>query len=531
MTVRTVFEIEIELLSPASVPDTAMGFDGEIGPRKIVNVDQVVPSSSSSWERPQSRKIVNVDQVVPLSRTHAGDPYVPCSSLVGSLRSHLMGSGTASDNSDSLDVDLLGSRQHGADAHLEQQLDGKASEDGEPGEGLTPSALRFLGCWVESSTWEETGGASNPSDPGLGGGEASAGISTHVRTRTSIDRNRGAPYDKHLWSEELLMPPARIILVGLADIDLSDYWKYVKTWRPRVGGMRSSGFGESRISSIRYGTVDMGTPDGRGGWLKSVSRVDSHTNGRERFTAFFTHQEAVKEDPAEIEPDLRSRRLIVDLDFEIVDELLIDGIEDVDQGRGRRKDDDRNRGDGTTIYKSNRRPDGHVWIEGTSWKGLFRSRCEFILKSLDVDVCSPYHTNDDEPLGQRTAEDTPCECLICEMFGSPSVRGSLEFCSSKILEHKDRVLTRTSVDRITGGAAEGRLFTIEGITGGTVGLRVYWTKCEQIPDAVSALLEAVVCDIHDGFVGIGALTSRGFGTLRLSRACDRPELANIAELL
>ena len=496
MTVRTVFEIEIELLSPASVPAPAsvpggaMGFDGEIGPHTDRNVDQIGSVHS------------------PLSRTAVGDPYVPCSSLVGSLRSHLM----ARDPSAKLARILLG---------------GQTLED-EP----EPSALRFLGSWVEASMSETTPRAGSQSGPGSVDSGSSAGLRTHTRTRTSIDRKRGAPADKHLWSEELLMSPARIFLIGLTDIDLSDYWEYIKTWRPRVGGMRSSGFGEARISSIRHGTVDLHTTDGRRKWLKSASKVDSNTNGRERFAALFTHKDVVKEDTAEIEPNVRSRPLIVDVSFEIVDEFLIDGaLEDVDQGRDHRKGDDMSKGDGTSIFKSSRRPDGHVWIEGTSWKGLFRSRCEFILKSLDVDACSPDHTNDEKAHSQRTAEGTPCECLICEMFGSPRVRGSLEFCSSKILEDEDRVLTRISVDRITGGAAKGRLFNIEGLTRGTVGLKVYGTKGEQIPDVVGAMLEAVVRDIHDGYVGIGALTSRGFGTVRLSSACDPPKLANIAELL
>ena len=134
---------------------------------------------------------------------------------------------------------------------------------------------------------------------------------------------------------------------------------------------------------------------------------------------------------------------IIEMPFNIVDPLLI-LAPDESNDRGK-----------SEAFISRRRHDDAVWIEGNSWKGLFRSRCEFIFRSIELfeflcESCGPGEPIDDE---QQS-------CLICELFGSVRMRGALEFLASKVDDAVFETLTRTAVDRLSGGAADRKLFTI-----------------------------------------------------------------------
>ena len=70
----------------------------------------------------------------------------------------------------------------------------------------------------------------------------------------------------------------------------------------------------------------------------------------------------------------------------------------------------------------------------------------------------------------------------------------------------------------------------ETIRQGSLALRILWIGTKEMPEWVVPLLNAVICDIADGYLGIGAMTSQGFGTLGVKDG-DRPEICNLLSLL
>ena len=398
----------------------------------------------------------------PVLRRPDGPPYIPASSLVGSLRVHL--------DAMELAVDLLG---------------GGSSDE------AAPSKIRFLGTEL-----------SFPCEPD----EPDKWI--RRRGRTAIDRKRGAAADRRLWQEQALIEGAMILLIGYCDSPLEDsHWKALRCWEPRIGSMRTGGYGRTELKRIRYGCLDFEKEDDRKRWIESASKVDRASGGVNRVSCLVDDE--FEPLPAQTDP-------IIEVRFNVADALLIDGAIGLDS-----------HGDGgeSQVMRSRRRNDDAVWIEGSSWKGLFRSRCEFIVRSIErserlCESCSTGKPSDD---GERP-------CLICELFGSTKRRGALEFLASKVEGAVPKTLTRTAVDRLSGGAADSKLFTIETICQGSITLRILWIGAKETPEWVVPFLNAVVCDIADGYLGVGAMISQGFGTLCVEDG-DRPEMSDLLSLL
>ena len=156
------------------------------------------------------------------------------------------------------------------------------------------------------------------------------------------------------------------------------------------------------------------------------------------------------------------------------------------------------------LYRRN----GSVVIEGSTLKGIVRSRAEYILRTVagDAGICCDSST-------------APCAvCPTCELFGSPEHRGRLRFLSSPIEDPviEDRRM-HVAIDRVSGGATDRLLFSEEVVLSGRFHLRV---EAEVgVPDWAANLLRAAVRDMHDGYVGVGSDTARGLGTVR---ALDPP---------
>ena len=93
---------------------------------------------------------------------------------------------------------------------------------------------------------------------------------------------------------------------------------------------------------------------------------------------------------------------------------------------------------------------GQPLIPGSAWKGIIRSRTEFILRS-------------------RYGESAACQqqpgcgnCPVCAVFGHQGQRGLLSVRDSYIEKpayHPKR--TQVGIDRVTGGSRDALLFTSE----------------------------------------------------------------------
>ncbi|ASO21527.1 CRISPR/Cas system CSM-associated protein Csm3 (group 7 of RAMP superfamily) [Actinoalloteichus hoggarensis] len=368
---------------------------------------------------------------LPLARTPRGMPWIPATSVAGSLRAHLADRAEA----------FLG---------------------GEPGDEVFPSTLWLLGTRVDHQGITE-------------------------RTRTAIDRWRGAAAAGPLRRSEHLPAGTRItVYLRLDDVTLADeLLGALRTWRPRIGGGRTIGHGTCVLEQIRGGRLDLDTPEGRRIWLTR--------GGPGLFDDDLT-------DHVETPPVPNTHPPVLHLSWSIVDGLHIGNGEIDHRGNGQN--------DVALILRTH---DGTPEIPGSAWKGLLRSRCEFILRSLGVVCCSPAVDLD--------ATTPGCgDCLICRAFGTassagPSRRGRLDFRSSPVADAEIVEQRHVALDRVFGGARAGALYSRQVVRSGTLDLVV--DALDTLPPGATALVTLACLDIHDGLLGVGAATTRGLGTLRL----------------
>lgn len=314
------------------------------------------------------------------------------------------------------------------------------------------------------------------------------------RGQTAIDPHRGAADAATLRGEvESVSAGAKVVLYLRIDRDLTAVERAaLGTWIPSLGGSRTSGLGAARLASLKVGTLDLSTESGL---RQSLKRA-----GPALWDAVAT-EEISEADPIPPTP-------VLDLRFQIVDGLLCGGD---------RSSDEASSGSRAQIATHHKREDHAPWIEGSTLKGILRGRAEFILRSIAGRVCE-----------DRTCGESPC--IPCRLFGSTERRGALIVRGSKIEGAVEATRTHVGIDRITGGARRNLLFTEQIVLAGRFTLRV-----DLIGDAVSiaerALLDAVVRDIHDGYVGIGSRVTRGLGTVRLVDARSLSPARNLAQFV
>lgn len=334
------------------------------------------------------------------------------------------------------------------------ELLGDAPDTNDP----SSSALRFLGTRVTEA------------------GHTSRG-------RTAIDRDRAAPANTTLYRAEMLNPGSQIeVFLHLEKPALRDeVVAALQTWQPYIGGGRTIGYGRSALIGLRERALDLTNPDDRRTWLT--------TGGPELFNDERTDDvplAGTNDPPAFLEKCWR----------------IVDGLH-IGDGRA----DDTEERIASIVYDH----EGNPVVPGSTWKGVLRSRCEFILRTLDVPACAPLSSGNEQACGS---------CLICHAFGWTTAsgagrRGALAFAESPI--HEADVVRRkhNALDRVTGGTHDRKLYAHHVVESGTLTLRIDHIATMHPAEVVHALITLACHDIHHGLVGIGGSTTRGFGTLQL----------------
>lgn len=334
-------------------------------------------------------------------------------------------------------------------------------------ERLEPSRVRFLGSQTAL-----------PSSPA-------------VRRSTAIDPRRGSAVSSTLRSREVA-PEGTIVSLFLrldqhpGSDDLDEFAHKVQTWRPVIGRGRSTGHGRAKVTLIAWRRLDLGTASGLRLWL---------TAGREGLFPAADGWDEVRTPtaPHDAKPE-------VDLRFDIVGALHL--------------------GAGTTASRDGRTHNeiellaGKPLLPGTAWKGLLRSRCGYILRSCGQAACL------------APADDNCRVCLLCSLFGWTGTGGQAGIPTGRVgrLTTHDSVITglvthrdHVGIDRFTGGARPGLLFRDDVVAEGSLSLRVDVTDpADSLSPAERGLLLHAVRDLHDGLVGVGRATTRGYGSLRLT---------------
>ncbi len=207
-----------------------------------------------------------------------GHPWVPPSSLAGSLRAHLAGRGA--------DERLMGSKPP----------PGEARSRGTAAPRLNPSALWLLG----TRTYR----------PGVP--DSAQPPATTVEANTAVDPRRRAARPKSLRHSRVVDEPAVIELYAQLNGELSpDDLELLASWHPQVGRDRTRGGGAARLQSLSYRTYDLSDSNDLRAWLE--------TPGTGRFSA-------LTDVPVTTEAD----DILVSDEFEIADAMHI--------GTGSRRD-------------------------------------------------------------------------------------------------------------------------------------------------------------------------------------------------
>lgn len=353
--------------------------------------------------------------------------------------------------------------------HVEELMGPPPNRDDE--DELAASALRMLGTQLDSA-------------------------GTVSRVRVAINRERrAAAAGSGLRHSQHLAPGTRI--TAYMQLDQPELWGVLRSglqrWQPYVGGDRTVGHGASAVKEIHHRFVDLNTAEGRRAWLT--------TRGPDLFDP-----ETMTPVPV---PESRASNAYFSARWTIVDGLHI--------GVGGPPGREPQAADPVLALEDNT-----PYVPGSTWKGVLRSRCEFILRSLGVPACTPRASDD---VGVEACPPPCGECLVCHAFGSPGTdehpgrQGSLAFDNSDISGAVvDAAQPHVALDRVVGGAHRGLLFFEQVVRTGQLTLTV--RALHETPREVHALLVLACRDIHDGYLGVGGSSHRGQGTLERTQRQD-----------
>jgi len=161
-----------------------------------------------------------------------------------------------------------------------------------------------------------------------------------------------------------------------------------------------------------------------------------------------------------------------------------------------------------------------VYLPGSSLKGVIRSHCERIARTLGVPCCDPFDEKSD-CRRETVAEDDPQRqpkiykrvCPLCRTFGSTQIASRVRFADAFPEPGTIRTETRTSVaiDRLTGGSKGGALFQFEAVIAGRFRAKITLHNYQLWQ---AGLLALALRDLDAGRLQLGYGTSRGMGHVR-----------------
>jgi CRISPR/Cas system CSM-associated protein Csm3 (group 7 of RAMP superfamily) len=373
-----------------------------------------------------------------------GRPWVPGSSLAGSIRAHLRASDAAAGTD--YEVRLMGSRPPTG-----------------RGEETTASPLWLLGTRFV-----------------VDDGDLRTPAVTEVVGQTAIDRVRRSAAEGSLRHSRTVASGGTLTAYFRFDGTLAaDDLAVLAAWQPVIGRDRTSGGGRATLVGIHHGTVNPALGRDMAVWL-------THT-GAELVDAV-----AVSHIPGSNGPVVPW----LSAGFLVRDAILVG--------------DPRPTGPATPRLRN-----GRPFVPGAAWKGIIRSRVEYIVRSL-------------YGVGAVCTTATGCgDCPTCEVFGHQHRQGRLRFVDSMIeavsaddAPPTPEKRTQVAIDRVTGGSRDAQLFETTPITAGRLTLRI--DELRPVPAWARTAVLHVLRDIDDGLLGVGSRVTRGMGTLQLESPIDDP---------
>lgn len=161
-------------------------------------------------------------------------------------------------------------------------------------------------------------------------------------------------------------------------------------------------------------------------------------------------------------------------------------------------------------------------VPGTSWAGAFRHQIERLSPGASV-----YHGSG------NNGEDKIEHNYFGLVSGDTKERSDIYFSESQIRGGSDKILSRSSIDRFTGGAANGALFTEQVHYGGSTELEITFHRPHASGGYTSDFLStfaAACADLHEGILPVGGETSIGRGVFRITDINGKPFSGNGEEV-
>lgn len=280
-----------------------------------------------------------------------------------------------------------------------------------------------------------------------------------TRRRVKIDRKSGTAEPHGLFTADDVTGGTIRVYFRSEEEDPKPFLDLLATWRPMIGAARTTGMGRGHVSQVRYRTLDLDQRSQVEALLlpaAAVQRVD-------RLLETGKDLELAESEP---DPLLRARVSVAFL-------AQPDELQEM--------------------------------TYGTAWKGVLRSRVEFIARSLGLPVCP-----DSEQWGGCG------ECPICRAFGSTKAGGCWEFLDSHWTMHTADGRVRIGIDRFTGGARKGAWFRQQFEREVEMTLCVMGARLEAEDAWVERALLHALRDLDDGLIVIGPAGAVGFGQTQLS---------------
>lgn len=183
---------------------------------------------------------------------------------------------------------------------------------------------------------------------------------------------------------------------------------------------------------------------------------------------------------------------------------------------------------GTSDYEQLQHPSGGAVIPGTSWAGALRSHMIRLIQEIGLSVKE----------ARQQVE------LLFGSWLDDNLSSKRKKLTASLLRIEESVVkggaplpvSRTAIDRFTGGVKSGVLFTERIWVGGTTELVIRWNESKtgaSVPTGVvCGLLLWAIRDLQDGLLPIGGETAIGRGLLEASGTIwiDKKSVGADAEL-
>ena len=326
-------------------------------------------------------------------------------------------------------------------------------------------------------------------------GAVTEDAATANRTMTAIDRCRGAARVGTLRREELLLPESRFEAYlqwpEAEPAERTELLGVIAGWQPLIGRGVSRGRGLCAVEDLRWGELDLAEPDDLLTWVSGGGPDLVRTV-------------AVRRPPVldVAEPALNT---VTKVTVRLAGPLLI--------GNDRHREQPRDDGETTKITEP-LSEQGHFVVPGSALKGVLRSRAEYVLRSVVHELAA--------------CPDQRCgHCLPCRIFGhgggdargrsAVGLRGRLRVSDAAVRSVVTRDRTHVAINRFTGGAEPGLLYTDHVLEAGEFDLTIHaiGTLAPDEERAARCLLRLALNDLDDGLIGLGRGTTRGYGSLSL----------------